>query len=303
MSTASGNSWQVIFSPQKQTSAAFAEFTESYFEVIACNYCENGEEYVGYASAPIDEKQLQQAAEQAGITLPPYQIQFLPATNWLTKNVIKFPPLVTEKFFIYGAHEDTPPVTSKLALRIYAATAFGSGQHQTTRSCLRLLEKLFARGISANKILDMGCGSGILALSALKLWDKATACAADIDEEAVIVTLQNAADNGLSDRIRAAAGNGCNNPAVSQMAPYDLIFSNILARPLIEMAPALAAHLIPGGFAVLSGFVDDQTDWVLDAYRKQGLHLAETIADDNWRAVLVEKIPNDLTTNPTKPEK
>lgn len=303
MGTASGNCWQVIFTPQKQTPAAFAEFAESYFEVIACNYTENGEEYVGYASAPIDETHLQQAAAQAGIKLPSYQMQFLPATNWLTKNVIKFPPLVTEKFFIYGVHEDTPPVTSKLALRIYAATAFGSGQHQTTRSCLRLLEKLFAGGISAGKILDMGCGSGILALSALQLWNKATACAADIDEEAVIVTLQNAADNGLSDRICAAAGNGYNNPVVSQMAPYDLIFSNILARPLIEMAPALAAHLTPGGFAVLSGFTGEQTDWVLDAYRKQGLQLVETISDDNWRAAIVEKKQDDHKTNPTKPEK
>ena len=135
----------------------------------------------------------------------------------------------------------------------------------------------------------MRSGSGILALAALKLWPEAAAVAADIDREAVIVTLQNAAENGLDQRLSAAAGDGYDNETVSKNAPYDLIFSNILARPLIAMAPMLAASLSPGGRAVLSGFTDEQTDWVSDAHRKQGLRPAAEEANENWRAVLMEK--------------
>jgi len=288
--SSTGNSWQIIFAPQSHLAENITDFLENYFEVLACNFTDDGlEEYVGYASSPIDEAALCLAAKNAGIALPPYRIEFLPATNWLTKNVIKFPPLISDKFYIYGVHEETSPKTDKHSLRIYAATAFGSGQHQTTRSCLKLLEYVQDKGFSAANILDMGCGSGILALAALQLYPEASAIAADIDQEAVIVAMQNAADNGLDNRLHTAAGDGYANPLVNNAAPYDLIFSNILARPLIEMAPQLASHLQPGGFAILSGFTGEQKDWVLEAYRQQGLYEVKTICDENWRAVLVEK--------------
>ena len=291
MTKATGNSWQIIFAPLNGDNDRLCDFLEGYFGVMACNYTEDEkEEYVGYAANPIDEIALKRAAAEAEISLPDYRIEFVPATNWLTKNVIKFPPLITEHFCIYGIHEEKIPAPEKLALKIYAATAFGSGQHQTTRCCLQLLEKLNDRGIKADKILDMGCGSGILALSALKLWKNASAVAADIDEEAVIVALQNAADNNLSERFNAAAGDGYRNALVLQNAPYGLIFSNILARPLIEMAPSLAAALSLGGYAVLSGFIDEQTDWVLEAHRRCGLQEVEIIGIENWRAALMEKV-------------
>lgn len=290
MTKATGNSWQIIFAPLNGDNDKLCDFLEDYFEVMACNYTEDERvEYVGYCAVPIDEAALKNAATAAGVVLPSYRVEFVPAANWLTKNVIKFPPLITEHFCIYGIHEEKVPAPEKLALKIYAATAFGSGQHQTTRCCLQLLEKLNDRGITADKILDMGCGSGILALSALKLWKNAIAVAADIDDEAVIVALQNAADNDLTARISAAAGDGYHNDIVLQNAPYQLIFSNILARPLIEMAPSLAAALAPGGHAILSGFIDEQTDWVLEAHHSCGLRETEIIGIENWRAALMEK--------------
>ena len=119
-------------------------------------------------------------------------------------------------------------------------------------------------------------------------WD-ATAARAN-DDEAVIVTLQNAANNHFQNHINAYAGNGYNTPAVSQNAPYDLVLSNILARPLIEMAPDMARCLCPGGHAVISGFVDNQQDWVLAEHQKQGLLPVKTYSIENWRAALLQKV-------------
>lgn len=298
MEKQSGCSWQIIFTPQPEENPLLDSFTENFFQVCACNYTEDGKvEYVGYSPSPIDEAAMQEAARTQGLKLPAWRCEFIPAANWLTKNVIRFPPLETEDFYIYGTHEDTPPATSKNVLRIYAATAFGSGQHQTTRSCLELLSLLYHQGFVAASLLDMGCGSGILALSALKLWQNVAATAADIDEEAVIVTLQNADDNGLSHRITAAAGDGYANDKVLQNAPYDLIFSNILARPLIEMAPRLSAVLKTGGYAVLSGFTADQTDWVVSAHQVCGLTPVTVVCRENWRAVLMKKENNPSGEN------
>lgn len=291
MNTQSGNSWQIIFAPQAENDFLLEEFIDNFFTASTCDYTDDGKIlYTGYMADQSQEEDMKAAAEAWGLKLPDYKCEFIPAANWLTKNVIKFPPLETEDFYIYGTHEEQIPDNNKHKLRIYAATAFGSGQHQTTRLCLELLSELYHLGFTPNNILDMGCGSGILALAALKLWNSTTAVAADIDNEAVIVSLQNATDNNLQHRILAAAGDGYNNDTVIKQAPYQLIFSNILARPLIEMAPNLSSCLSKGGYAVLSGFIDEQCEWVLDAHQKQGLQLVKIIGNENWRAALMEKI-------------
>lgn len=291
MSTQSGNSWEIIFAPQETSDPLFDEFMESFFIASACDYTDDEKiSYIGYSSAPVDEQQMTQTAAAMGVHLPAWQSRFIPAADWLTKNVIRFPPLITEDFYIYGTHAEQTPDTDKHKLRIYAATAFGSGQHQTTRLCLEFLSRLYHQGFTAENILDMGCGSGILALSALLLWKRSSAVAADIDPEAIIVSLQNAADNELDQRLKAAVGDGYQNDTVKQNAPYDLVFSNILARPLISMAPDLFSSLRVGGYAVLSGFTDEQTQWVTDAHREQGLQLVAVEGNENWRAALMEKI-------------
>lgn len=291
MTNTCGNSWQIIFSPQDVVDEAFDTFAENFFDVVSIDYTDDEkEQYIGYTHKQPDEEEMKTIAKNLGIELPDYECVFIPATNWLTKNVIKFPPIETEDFYIYGSHEEKAPKTSKLAIKIYAATAFGSGQHQTTRSCLKILSLLNAKGYKAQNILDMGCGSGILALSACKLWNDAQALGADIDGEAVAVTLQNAKDNDLSERVHAVESNGYSNPQIVARAPFELIFANILARPLIEMAEDLAKNTSLGGYAVLSGFIEEQIDWVVDTYKQFGFELVEIVKDDNWRAVLMEKI-------------
>ena len=136
----------------------------------------------------------------------------------------------------------------------------------------------------------MGCGSGILAMAACKLWKNAKAFAADIDVEAVIVANQNAKDNGLDKQIFALESNGFANNKILEKAPYQLVLANILARPLVEMAEELANCLEKGGFAILSGFIDDQVAWVQKEYEAQGLKALKVINNENWYAILLEKV-------------
>lgn len=297
----SGSCWQISFVPLSEYPETVISFLEEYFEVLSVNYNDDGkEQYVAYQNRGFEEKNLVAAAKAAGIELPAYEISFLESQNWLKDYVIEFPPVEVEDFFIYGVHEKEKPKTDKLALKIYAATAFGSG-HQTTRCCLEAISWINKNrctqtdsAITGNpdcniKILDIGTGSGILSLAAAKLWPNAKITAVDIDEEAVWVTRQNALDNHLEQQFEIEVSNGYEADIVKKNTPYDLIFANILARPLIDMASDLYQNLKPGGCCILSGFIDEQVGWVLDAHQKQGLKLVKMLSIDNWRAAVMEK--------------
>ena len=285
-----GSCWLVKFQPCENMNEELSFFMDEYFDVVAVNYTDDGlEEYVGYANNNFSAKDLEQKAKERGLTLPPYTTEFLESKNWLKENVIKFAPVEVGDFIIYGIHEKNIPASNNVTLRIYAATAFGS-EHQTTKSCLKALSRLNHENAKHAKILDMGTGSGILALAAAKLWqDQTHIIAVDIDPEAVAVTQQNAKDNQLEKFLDTAVSDGYNSKLVQNNAPYDIIFANILARPLIAMAPQLYAALAPKGYCILSGFVDEQEDWVIGEHQKLGLKLIELYKLDNWRAALMEK--------------
>ena len=285
-----GSCWLIKFKPCETIDDELSFFMDEYFDVVAVNYTDDGlEEYVGYANNNFSAQNLEQQAKARGLKLPPYTTEFLESKNWLKENVIKFAPVEVGDFIIYGIHEKNIPASDKVTLRIYAATAFGS-EHQTTKSCLTALSKLNHDNVKHTKILDMGTGSGILALAAAKLWkDQTHITAVDIDPEAVAVTQQNAKDNLLEQLVAVAVSDGYNSEQVQNNAPYDIIFANILARPLIAMAPQLYKSLAPKGYCILSGFVDEQEDWVISEHQKLGLKLVELYKLDNWRATLMEK--------------
>lgn len=285
-----GSCWQVTFSYPEENLELFESFLEEYFDVMACNYEDDGsDEYVGYKSLGFDESAMRETAAAWNLKLPPYQISFLESKNWLAENVIKFAPVEVAEFKIYGIHETDIPPSDKITMRIYAATAFGS-EHQTTKSCLQAISDFNQLKRPHRRVLDMGTGSGILALACAKLWGNTTQLiAVDIDEEAVKVTTQNAVDNEVDGQITVAVSDGYNSQLVKNNAPYDLIIANILARPLIEMATDLSASLQPGGCCILSGFVADQEEWVIGAHRQQGLKLLQLYKLDSWRAALMEK--------------
>ncbi len=281
--------WQISFFPKNEPDKLFLEFLDSYFEVTAQNYSDDGQdEYVGYQSGKFNEEEMIAASLQMSVTLPEYKISKLTSENWLKDYTIKFDSFEIADFCIYGIHQNIPPQTNKILLQIYAATAFGSN-HQTTQCCINAISELYHQNFLPDNILDIGTGSGILSLCAGKLWPNSKIFAGDIDEESVVVTQNNAATNNLSEQITALHSDGYRNTHINSHSPYQLILSNILANPLMEFAPDLSSHLANGGYCILSGFIENQVSDVISAHEKQGLKLIKLYSHDNWRAALMQK--------------
>ena len=278
--------WQISFFPKGNVSEEFLQFIEDFFEVNSQNYDDDGnDEYIGYCTVFNEAEMLKQSSH---FQLPPYKAEKLESSNWLKDYVIQFSPFEVDNFLIYGIHESQVPKTDKIPLQIYAATAFGS-DHHTTRSCLKAICELHQNGFLPHRILDIGTGSGILSLAAASLWPNAEIIAVDIDEEAVLVTQSNAKNNNLDSHIVVAQSNGYQSPLTTANAPYDLILANVLARPLLDMSVDTAKNLKTQGYAILSGFVDEQEQWVIGEHQQLGLNLSKLYKSENWRAALMQK--------------
>jgi len=201
--------------------------------------------------------------------------------DWLAENRRAFPPQRVGRFFIHGSHWRDRSPAGAIAVEIDAASAFGTGEHPSTRGCLLAFERL-ARRHRFQRVSDVGTGSGILAIAAAKLLRRPV-LASDIDPEAVRVARHHARRNGLAYLVRVACKAGMSGQG------HDLIFANILARPLMLMARDLARGLAPGGYAILSGLLTRQEPGVLAAYRAQGLVLDFRIVIDGWSILVLRK--------------
>lgn len=290
MSNNAGSCQIVKFQPVSEVPEDLQNFAEEFFEVVANDYTDDGlEQLVGYLRNSVSERDMLNAARNFGVNLPEYTIEKLQSNDWLADNVIKFAPLEVAEFLVYGIHEKNVDTKGKIGVRVYAATAFGS-EHQTTKCCLQGISDINKTIGSAKKILDVGTGSGILSIAAAKIWKNAQIVAVDIDDESVEVAKQNAIDNGVEKQMTVAYSDGYSSAIVQQNAPYDVILANILARPLIAMAKDMAENLKIGGYAVISGFIDEQVDWVVGEHQKFGLELQKVYEMDNWRAALLKRI-------------
>ncbi|MEI8296128.1 MAG: 50S ribosomal protein L11 methyltransferase [Alphaproteobacteria bacterium] len=205
-------------------------------------------------------------------------------TDWLEQTWRNFPPQQVERYYIYGSHYEGSPPADLLGIEMNAATAFGSGEHPTTQGCLQALDAL-AKEQNFAKALDMGCGSGILAIAIAKTW-QAQVLAVDNDPESVRVTTDNAALNRCDSCITPLLSEGFAD--VSTTA-YPLIVANILAKPLCSLAPSMAKNLAPGGIVILSGLLSWQAAEVLDVYRSVGLTHVKTYDIDNWTTLVLHK--------------
>jgi ribosomal protein L11 methyltransferase len=231
---------------------------------------------------------LEAALTLAALASSSVTLEKVPARDWLGANQAGFPPLRIGRFFIFGSHYRGTVPRAAIPILIDAATAFGTGEHPTTRGCLLAMDLVSRRPRS---ILDMGCGTGVLAIAAAKRW-KRPVLACDIDREAVRVTSINARRNHVAGTVSAEIAAGYARRGVARRAPFDLVFANILARPLIAMAPNLARLLVPGGVAILSGLLARQAPSVLAAHRAQGLYLVSRIALEGWHTLVVAKREN-----------
>lgn len=214
--------------------------------------------------------------------------------DWVTMSQAGIEPVHAGRFYVHtGTNKGAVPAGAK-PFRIDAGLAFGTGTHETTSGCLIALDAMRARGQRVHNLLDVGTGTGLLAFAALHLWPRAFATASDIDPRSVEVTRENAVENGVAlgegqGELALATAAGLNHALIVERAPYDLIVANILAGPLIELAPMIGAALAEGGTLILAGLLGDQAEAVARAYRREGLRLAGRVDRGDWPTLRLVK--------------
>jgi ribosomal protein L11 methyltransferase len=214
--------------------------------------------------------------------------------DWVTLSQQGLEPIRAGRFFVHTpAHRGEAPDDS-IPLEIDAGRAFGTGQHETTSGCLVALSRLKAGGAAVADLVDLGTGTGLLAFAALRLWPAARAAASDNDPVAIEVSEENAAINRV--RLGRARGqlellvaDGMDHPRLQARSPYDLVIANILAGPLIDLAPSVAEAIAPGGRLILAGLLDHQAAAVAAAYRRQGMMLTGRVEHGEWPTLVMRK--------------
>ncbi len=216
-----------------------------------------------------------------------FVVSELPETDWVAKVRRELAPVEAGRFWLHGSHDADSVPPGRVPLLIEAAMAFGTGHHGTTLGCLRALDRM-ADGLSPGPVLDLGCGTAVLAMAAAKVWD-VPVLASDIDSVAIEVADANLAANGMAGRVRTFVSEGLDHPSLTAAAPYGLVFANILMGPLLSLADAIAGVTAAGGIAVLSGILNEQADAVASGYASAGFAevLRETIGD--WTTLTLRR--------------
>ena len=219
----------------------------------------------------------------------PFVVSEVPDKDWVAEVRRELAPVEAGDFFVYGSHDsDKVPANCK-PLLIEAAMAFGTGHHGTTKGCLTALDNLFKSGFIGTNVVDIGCGTAVLAMGAALCWP-GKVLASDIDEIATETSKANAHANGLGDRIKIITCAGFDHPDLNASAPYDLILANILKGPLMALAPDMSKNSILGGYIILSGLLNTQADAVIDAYSDESFELVDHIKITEWSILTLRKI-------------
>jgi ribosomal protein L11 methyltransferase len=225
---------------------------------------------------------------------PELVAEALPDIDWLTQSQLGVEPIRAGRFHVRTP--DYPPLTQPGVhdLAIPASQAFGTGQHATTAGCLAMLDLMRQEGLVARNLADIGTGTGLLAFAALRLWPRALATASDIDYACLRVVAENAALNaipmgGRRGEVAMCEAAGMDHPLLAARGPYDLLCANILAGPLIELAPDFAQALVPGGSLLLAGLLTTQEAAVRAACRRAGLRLARRLVNGDWSILWLRK--------------
>lgn len=218
----------------------------------------------------------------------------LPDEDWVVMSQQGLKPVCAGRFYVHTSSNRGEVPDGAVPLHIEASRAFGTGGHETTSGCLAMLDKLKKQGERFEFIADIGTGTGLLAFAACQLWPRAYLTASDIDPVSVDVTRDNALLNGCplgmeQGHIALCAASGTDHPIIQQRAPYDLIIANILAGPLIELAPSLAQIIREGGALILAGLLNTQAAAVVSAYRKLGFRLQMRSDTGDWPCLLLVK--------------
>lgn len=221
-------------------------------------------------------------------------VTHIPEEDWVTLSQSGLEPIHAGRFFVHTPYNADHVPEDMTGFLIDAGRAFGTGHHETTTGCLMMLDQLKRNGLRFDDIADIGTGTGLLAFAARALWPAAKVIASDIDPVSIEVTEENAIANGVPvgrgrGQVELAVAAGLAHRRLKARLPYDLLIANILAGPLIELAPVFGSAVLPGGTIILAGLLDTQADAVAQAYRRQGFYLAGKIVRGDWPTLRLVK--------------
>jgi ribosomal protein L11 methyltransferase len=265
--------------------------TESFFEgqaAIAAFEGPNGrwDITVHFAEAP-DQGAIRELVRLAAGDEVAQDIGFdtVEAKDWVKATLDELVPVRAGRFMVHGQHDRSKVPPNKLGIEIEAALAFGTGHHGTTRGCLLLLDQVL-KAHFPRRVLDLGTGTGVLAIAAAKAL-RIEVLASDIDPLSVRVGRDNARLNGTGNWVETIRSTGFSAPQFAQRGPFDLVLANILANPLRQMATPMARHLARSAQVILSGLLPHQAQGVIAAYRARGIVLERHIQIDGWSSLLM----------------
>ena len=218
-----------------------------------------------------------------------FKISELPQIDWVSKVQRSLKPVIAGRFFVYGSHDSNKVPSNCEPLLIEASMAFGTGHHGTTKGCLLALEQIISDGFDAKNVIDVGCGTAVLAMAAARVFS-ANIIASDIDSVAFSVAKTNVLANGLDKSIRCFEASGFSHDQIKTTGSFDLIFANILMKPLLSLAADISRYSLSGGYVVLSGILCEQAELVTNRYIKVGFSLSREIKIDEWVTLIFCKI-------------
>jgi len=296
-------SWKItILAPRPIIEGALLAHEDAFdwdFEIILSGgevVKDRPEEWKLEAYLPREPSQEDRAAIAAlfAAGAPEMIAEALPDVDWVTESQLGLEPIRAGKFCVHTPEYPVAPAPGITSFEIPASRAFGTGHHETTAGCLTMLTLMRREGMIARNIADIGTGTGLLAFAALDLWPRAFATASDIDEACVGVVRTNTDANGFTLGARAGelamvVADGMADPVLQARGPYDLLIANILAGPLIELAPDFASALVPGGSLLLAGLLETQEPAVRAACRRAGLRLARRMVSGDWSILWLRK--------------
>lgn len=285
--------WQISLEAHEDFMPSFTEVLENVSPSVACfkkPYTDHWQ-----IDAYFEEKPPLETLETAFSDLKSkikaafidFKVTEVQNENWLEMVHQAFPAFEVGSFYVYGSHITEKPPENKVPLQVDAATAFGSGEHETTRGALEMIEAQWHTK-QIERPLDVGCGSGILAIAMAKLWPVQT-WAVDLDEESTRVAKVNCQINGVDEHVTILCGDGVSHKEVRKNKSFDLVVANILAGPLMEMAPDIAEVMEKKGTLILSGILDSQKDKVFSVYEYEGFTLNKTHIIGEWATLVFEK--------------
>lgn len=211
----------------------------------------------------------------------------MPEEDWVKLSLAGLKPVEAGRFVVYGEHDRDQVPADKIGLEIEAGPAFGTGHHGTTRGCLMAFDEMLAEGEAPKTVLDLGCGTAVLAIAAAKTLPEARILASDVDPESVEESRANCEKNGTPG-IEVFLAEGLDHEQLASRE-FELIFANILARPLVELAPDIAKALSADGKVILSGLLTEQEEWVRTAFEAAGLTISRRTPIEDWETLVAQR--------------